>query len=299
MDENRNKEGNKAAIVAIISNIVLTALNITVGYISGSYALIAEGFHTFSDILTTIIAFAGFKVGQKPSDEEHLMGHGRAEAIAGLIILMFLVIIGWEIIVNAIEKIINPNLITVPDYYAALIAVVGIILNIAVSRYIIGIGKKIDSPAIEADGHHQKTDIYSSIAILISILVANMGYPMLDPIVGIIIGLLIMKTAFEIGKDNINNILGKVPKDIIREIEEVANNTPNAYEAHNIKVDNYGPYYVVFLHIKVNGDLSVNESHKIAHEVEQNVLKIDKIKSVSVHTCPLGLEYEHKQEIDN
>ena len=141
---------------------------------------------------------------------------------------MFLVIIGWKIIVNAIEKIVNPNLITVSDYYAALIAVVGIILNFAVSRYIIGIGKKIDSPAIEADGHHQKTDIYSSIAILISILVANMGYPILDPIVGIIIGLLIMKTAFEIGKDNINNILGKVPKDIIREIEEVATNTPNA-----------------------------------------------------------------------
>ena len=141
MDENRNKEGNKATIVAIISNIVLTALNISVGYISGSYALIAEGFHTFSDILTTIIAFAGFKIGQKPSDEEHLMGHGRAEAISGLIILMFLVIIGWEIIVNAIEKIINPNLITIPDYYAALIAVVGRILNFTVSRYLSGIGK--------------------------------------------------------------------------------------------------------------------------------------------------------------
>ena len=298
MDEVRNKEGKKATIVAIISNIVLTALNISVGYISGSYALIAEGFHTFSDILTTIIAFAGFKIGQKPSDEEHLMGHGRAEAISGLIILMFLVIIGWEIIVNAIEKIINPNLITVPDYYAGLIAVVGIILNFAVSRYIIGIGKKIDSPAIEADGHHQKTDIYSSIVILISILVANMGYPILDPIVGIIIGLLIMKTAFEIGKDNINNILGKVPKDIIREIEEVANNTPNAYEAHNIKVDNYGPYYIVFLHIKVDGNLSVDEAHKITHNVERNILKIDKIKYVSAHACPLGLEYEHKQEID-
>lgn len=298
MDELRNKEGKKAVITALLSNLVLTTLNISVGHISGSYALIAEGFHTFSDILTTIIAFVGFKIGQKPSDKEHLMGHGRAEAITGLIILVFLVIVGWEVIKSAIEKIINPNLITVPDYYAALIAVVGIFLNFAVSRYIVKIGKKINSPAIEADGHHQKTDIYSSIAILISVIVANIGYPILDPIVGIIIGLLILKTAFEIGKENINNILGKVPKEIIKEIEEVANNTSNVYEAHNIKVDNYGPYYIVFLHIKVDGNLSVDEAHKIAHNVEKNILKIDKVKYVSAHTCPLGLEYEHKQEID-
>ena len=298
MDETRNEEGKKAVIAAVLSNLVLTTLNISVGYISGSYALVVEGLHTFSDILTTIIAFVGFKVGQKPSDKEHLMGHGRAEAITGLIILVFLVIIGWEVIKNAIEKIINPNLITVPDYYAALIAVVGIVLNFAVSRYIVKIGKKINSPSIEADGHHQKTDIYSSIAILISIIVANMGYPILDPIVGIIIGLLILKTAFEIGKENINNILGKVPEEIIKEIEEVANNTPDVYEAHYIKVDNYGPYYIVFLHIKVDGNLSVDEAHKIAHNVEKNILKIDKVKYVSAHTCPLGLEYEHKQEID-
>lgn len=293
MDEIRKKEAKKAIITASISNLVLTTLNITVGYSCGSYALIAEGFHTLSDIITTIIAYFGFKMGQKPSDEEHPLGHGRAEAIAGLLILLFLTMVGWGIIDEAIEKIRDPSLITVPDSHAALIALVGVFLNLIVSAYIIKQGRKINSPAIVADGKHQRTDIFTSVAILIGIFVSNIGYPILDPIVGVIIGLIILKTAYEIGKENIENILGKVPKDIIIKIEETANKTPNAYDAHNIKVDNYGPYFIVFLHIRVDGNITVNEAHEIVHQVEQNILKIDKVQSVSVHACPLKTQKEN------
>ncbi len=299
MDEIRNKEGNKAVITAIISNLILTTLNITVGYIGGSYALIAEGFHTLSDIVTTIIAFIGFKIGQKPSDEHHQMGHGRAEAVSGLIIVLFLAMLGWGIIEEALGKIFNPSHITVPDIYVALMAVFGIFLNLIVSTYIINIGKKINSPSIVADGQHQRTDIFSSIAILVGVIVANSGYPIFDPIIGIIIGLIILKTAYTIGRENIDNILGKVPDEkIIRKIKKAVNETPGAYEAHNIRIDNYGTYITVNLHIQVKGNITVDEAHKIVHTAEKNILKIPEIKAVSIHACPLGLEYEHQQEID-
>ena len=181
MDEFRNKAGNKAAIVAIIANSILTVLNITVGLLSGSYALVSEGAHTLSDIATSVIAFIGFKIGQKPADEDHPIGHGRAEAISGLVIVLFLAMVAYEIITGAFNKIFHPELITVPDIYAALMAVFGIIINFLISEYIIRIGKEIKSPAIVADGEHQKTDIFSSIAILIGVVVSNMGYPILDP----------------------------------------------------------------------------------------------------------------------
>lgn len=299
MDKTRDNAGKKAAIIAISTNCLLTILNITVGYIGGSYALIAEGIHTFSDIMTSIISYAGFKIGQKPADEEHPRGHGRVEALSGLVIVLFLTILGYEIIETAIEKILNPSLIHVPDIYVALMAVFGIFFNFMISSYIIKIGKEINSPAIVADGQHQRTDIFSSIAILVGVVVANSGFPILDPIVGLIIGILILRTAYIVGRENIDNILGKVPDNkIIRKIEKAVNKTPDAYVPHNIKVDNYGPYYIVNLHIKVDGNLSVNEAHKITHLVEQNILKIDNVKGVTVHACPLGLEYEHHQEID-
>ena len=98
MDEFRQKGGKKAAIVAISANCILTILNVTVGIIAGSYALVSEGAHTLSDVATSVIAYIGFYIGQKPADDEHPIGHGRAEAISGLIIVIFLVIIAWEII---------------------------------------------------------------------------------------------------------------------------------------------------------------------------------------------------------
>ncbi len=300
MDEFRNKAGNKAAIVAIIANSILTVLNITVGLLSGSYALVSEGAHTLSDIATSVIAFIGFKIGQKPADEDHPIGHGRAEAISGLVIVLFLAMVAYEIITGAFNKILNPELITVPDIYAALMAVFGIIINFAISEYIIRIGKEIKSPAIVADGEHQKTDIFSSIAILIGVVVSNMGYPILDPIIGLAIGLLIIRTAFKIGRENIDNIMGRVPStELENRVRRVANKTPNAQEAHNIRVDYFGSYATVYLHIKLDGNMTLEESHKIAHEVENNILNnIPEVKYVMVHACPIGVEYNHKQKID-
>ncbi len=300
MDEFRDKQGKKAARVAIIGNSLLTLFNIFVGIISGSYALISEGAHTLSDVMTSIIAYIGFKIGQKPADAEHPKGHGRAEAISGLIILIFLVIVAYEIITGAINKLANPNSITVPDTLAALMAVFGIFINLIISNYIINIGKQIKSPAIIADGQHQKTDIYSSIAILIGVVVSNMGFPMLDPIIGLVIGLLILKTAYGIGKENIDNIMGKVPsEELIKDIERAANNTENVQNAHNIKVDYFGSYATVTLHVQMDGNMTLDESHKLVHDTQDNIMKeVPIVKSVVVHACPVGLNYNHDQKID-
>lgn len=300
MDEFRSKGGRKAATVAIVGNCILTVLNITVGILSGSYALVSEGAHTLSDVATSIIAYIGFVIGQKPADEEHPLGHGRAEAISGLIIVIFLAIVAYEIVTGAIDKMIHPELITIPDIYAAIMAALGIIINLRISEYIISIGKQINSPAIVADGKHQKTDIFSSIAVLTGVVVSNMGFPILDPIIGFVIGCLIIKTAYEIGKENIDNIMGKVPSEkLIKEIEKVANESINTNTAHDIKVDYLGAYATVTLHIELDGNMSLNESHKLAHTVQEKIVEeIPIVKSATVHTCPLGLKYNHEQEID-
>lgn len=300
MDEFRQKGGKKAARVAIIANCILTVLNILVGTISGSYALVSEGAHTLSDVTTSIIAYIGFYIGQKPADSEHPFGHGRAEAISGLIIVIFLVIVAWEIMHGAFEKIMNPTLITVPDTLAAIMAVIGIFVNLAVSNYIINLGKQIRSPAIVADGKHQRTDIFSSIAILVGVVVSNMGYPILDPLIGFIIGLFILKTAYDIGKENIDNIMGKVPsEDLLDKIRIAANKTPNAKNAHNIKINYLGAYATVALHIELDGNMTLDESHKIVHEVQNNIInEVPEVKYVMVHACPIGLEYDHDQKID-
>ena len=300
MDELRSEGGKKAAKIAIIANCILTILIIAGGIFSGSYALVSEGAHTLSDVATSIIAYLGFVVGQKPADENHPIGHGRAEAISGLVIVVFLALISYEIITGAIDKILHPSLITIPDTYAAIMAVVGILVNLKISDYIISIGKEINSPAIVADGKHQKTDIFSSVAVLVGVGVSNMGYPILDPIIGLVIGCLIIKTGYEIAKENIDNIMGKLPsEELITEIRDIANEAAKTNTAHDIKIDYLGSYALVTLHIELDGNMSLNESHKIAHAVQESIVdEIPIVKSAVVHTCPIGLKYDHKQEID-
>ncbi|WP_298517754.1 cation diffusion facilitator family transporter [uncultured Methanobrevibacter sp.] len=300
MNNVRNESGKKAAIVAIVANCIMTVLNITVGILSGSYGLVSEGAHTLSDVATSIIAFAGFKIGQKPADKEHPIGHGRAEAISGLLIVVFLAVVSYEIISGAIVKIYDPSLITIPDTFAAIMATIGIFVNYSISEYIIKIGKEIKSPAIVADGKHQKTDIFSSVAVLVGVVLSNMGFSILDPIVGLVIGFLILKTAYEIGKENIDNIMGKVPsQEFIQRIKNVADSTPYAQNAHNIKVDYLGSYAVVSLHIEMDGNRTLDETHKIVHVIENNIIQeIPEVKFVNVHACPIGLTYDHEQEIE-
>ena len=296
----REKAGKKAATVGIVGNIFLTVFNLVVGFYSGSYALISEGAHTISDITTSVISYAGFVVGSKPADREHPLGHGRAEAVAGLIIVVFLSIVGFEIFSGAIEKIFFGGAITTPTYLAAGMAVVGIIVNFAMSQYIINMGRKIKSPAIVADGQHQRVDIISSISILVGVVVANMGYPKLDPIIGLMISLMIFKTAVEVAKDNLDNIMGKIPsEELVEQIKKAALSVDKVCGAHDIRINYFGSYATVTMHIEVPQDLNIVEAHEISHEVQDEVISdIDIIHGVTVHTCPVGIKYDHNQQLD-
>lgn len=298
--EERDKLGKRAVSVAIVGNIFLTVFNIIVGVMSGSYALISEGAHTISDITTSIIAFIGFKIASKPADDDHPLGHGRAEAISGLVIVVFLALIAYEIIRGAIEKLFFGGVTTVPDSLAIVMAIIGVFVNLLMSQYIIRLGKKANSPAIVADGKHQRVDILSSLTILFGVLIAQYGYPQLDPIIGLIIGILIIKTAFEITHENLNNIMGTVPsQELVDEIIEVANSIGPVCDSHDVRVNYFGSYATVTMHIKLPANMSLEESHKFVHLVQNKILDtIDIVQGVTVHACPVGIEYSHNQQVD-
>lgn len=298
--EERDRIGTRASAVAIIGNIFLTVLNISVGLMSGSYALISEGAHTISDIATSVIAYVGFKIGSRPADKEHPLGHGRAEAISGLIIVVFLSIVAIEVIQGAFHKLFFGGALEVPDPIAVVMAFVGILVNLFMSSYIIRLGKKARSPAIVADGKHQRVDIFASLAIFIGIMVSQYGYPMLDPIIGIFIGALIARTAVIVAIDNLNNIMGKLPSDeLIKEIRDVANSVTDVCSAHDIKVNYFGSYATVALHVELPQDMSLREAHKITHRVQDKILEnVDMIQAVHVHPCPEGVQYDHSQLLD-
>lgn len=291
MDENtRKKTGRKAVTVAISGNILLTIFNFVVGILSGSTALVAEAAHTLSDVITSIITAIGFRIGLKPPDSEHPYGHGRAEPLVGLVIVVFLVFIAYEIISEAYSKLLLMGSLAPPDWTAALMAIVGIAVNITMTRYMMNVGKKINSPAIIADAQHQKVDVFSCAAIVVGVVGSNMGLLILDPLVAVLIAVLVLKIAFDVGKENINNLMGKVPStDLIVEITKAGTSVKGVKGMHDIKVNYMGPNASVDLHITVDPELSLRNAHKIAHQVEKSVInRVDIVSIVYVHVCPEG-----------
>ena len=291
MDENtRKKTGRKAVTVAISGNILLTIFNFVVGILSGSTALVAEAAHTLSDVITSIITAIGFRIGLKPPDSEHPYGHGRAEPLVGLVIVVFLLFIAYEIISEAYSKLLLMGSLTPPDWTAALMAIIGIAVNIIMTRYMMNVGKKINSPAIIADAQHQKVDVFSCAAIVVGVAGSNMGLLILDPLVAVLIAVLVLKIAFDVGKENINNLMGKVPStDLIVEITKAGTSVKGVKGMHDIKVNYMGPNASVDLHITVDPELSLRNAHKIAHQVEKSVIdRVDIVSIVYVHVCPEG-----------
>ncbi|MBI5681024.1 MAG: cation transporter [Methanobacterium sp.] len=286
--EERKKLGRRAVLIAIFGNVGLTIFNFVVGILSGSTALIAEAAHTFSDILTSIITFIGFRISLKPPDKLHPYGHGRAEPLVGLVIVVFLGIIAFEILSEVYKKVLLGGPITPPETIAAVMALVGVFVNFVMTTYIMKTGKKINSPAIIADAQHQKVDIFSSAAIFVGVIGAQLGFPILDPIVAIFIAIMVLKTAFDVGRENINNILGTVPsKEILDNIQKSALYINGALGVHNVRINYLGPYASVELHVTVTEDLSLKEAHEIAHNVEKKVIEdVEIVSMVTVHICP-------------
>ena len=288
--DEREKSGRKAIIVGISGNAILVIFNFIVGTLSGSTALIAESAHTFSDILDSSIAFIGFKIGLKPPDIEHPYGYGRAESLAGLITVIFLFIIAFEILSEVYQKLLLGGGLAPPGWTAAIMALVGIIINFTMTNYMTKTGRKINSPAIIADAKHQRVDIFTCIAIFAGVVGSQLGMPILDPLVALFIVVLVLKTAFDVAKDNVNNILGKIPSEVIlNDIKAAALSVNGTSGIHDIKVNYTGPYASVDVHIEVDPVLSLIEAHEISTQVEKRIIdQVDIVTIVNVHICITG-----------
>ncbi len=227
-------------------------------------------------------------MGQRPPDKQHPYGHGRAEALVGLVVVVFLGIVSYEIISEAYRKLFIET--APPDYTAAVMAGVGVIANIVMTMYIMRMGKRINSPAIMADAQHQKVDIFSCVAIMVGVLGSRLGLGFLDPLVAVFIAIMVLKTAFDVGRENINNILGAVPsEELMEDIEKSALSVAGVQGIHEVRINYFGPYASVDVHIEVDGDMKLRDAHEIAHTVERQVIDdIDIIKIVNVHVCPYG-----------
>ena len=284
----RAKYGYLEAIVSIIGNSLLFLLKLFLGIYINSIALIADGVHSLSDTATSGVVIFGFRIAAKEPDKEHPHGHGRAEYIATLIISILLLIVGLGFIQQSIERIITGETLLNQEYaiLISIIVIISAIVKEAMARYSNAIAKKIDSDVLKADAWHHRSDAISSIGVAIGIIVSQYGFPILDPIFGIIVSIIIIYVGVDLLKRASNFLIGKAPDvKIIKQIKEIALNTDNVKGIHDLSIHDYGTKKILTLHVEVDSSLQLDEAHKIADNLEENIKKQTKYSTI-IHLDP-------------
>ncbi len=283
----RYSQGKKISYITISGNIFLALLKIIIGTLVASSALIADGFHSVSDVASTLAVLIAIYVSSKPPDEEHQYGHGQAESIAAKILGILLLLTGLTLGYNILRQILNQNF-GIPGIYGFWAAVVSIIIKEIMFRYTHKVGEETNNQALIADAWHHRSDAISSVAAAVGILGANMGYPILDPIAGIIVAILIIRVGWNIIVDAVNTLMVKAPpKEDSEEIRKIVNEIEGVKEIKELRAHYSGVDLYVDLRIVVDGNLTVKEGHDISVEVRNTLLKeYEQVKEVIVHIHP-------------
>lgn len=278
----------KTMVVSMIVNVFLSLIKIISGILGSCNSLIADGIHSISDLSTDIIAIIGNKLSLKPADNKHPYGHGKIEYLTSLIISIVILFLGFSIIYNTINR-----QTVIPKVWVLIVSFITIISKYFLSSFIIKQGKRINSTILIASGYESRSDAVGSIGVFLSVIVMHLSsyisiFKYADKVATIIIAILIIKTGFNILKENIGLLLGEqlIDEDYLQKIKNII------YEEEDLKIKNIhilrnGPYNHLVATITMNNFMSLEEAHDKIDLIELKVKEYDeKIKYVTIHVEP-------------
>ena len=277
-DTVREKKAARVTWVGFFINLVLSAAKIAAGVVGRSSAMIADGIHSLSDFVTDFIVIVFIKISSKNEDSDHPYGHGKYETFATMLISFALFIVAIGIFYSGsvkIYEVLNGRVIERPTYLALVMAAVSIVVKEGLYWYTIIVGRKIDSPAVIANGWHHRSDAFSSVGTLIGIsgaMFLGERWRILDPITSVIVGLFIVGVAYKLARPSIQELLeGSLPKEVEQNIAEKIQQTPGVIAFHHLRTRKNGNIFIIDMHIKVDPASSIVEAHDIATHVENRI----------------------------
>ncbi|MGV8964569.1 MAG: cation diffusion facilitator family transporter [Candidatus Saccharimonadaceae bacterium] len=293
-DNSRITKIRNVTLVGTACNLFLTVGKIVAGVVGKSSAMIADGVHSLSDLITDIIVLVFIKVSGKERDHNHQYGHGKFETFATMLISFVLMIVGAGIFWSGAKKVldsINGIVIEQPGYIALYAALISIVSKEGLYWYTKINGEKVNSQAMIANAWHHRSDAFSSIGTALGIsgaILLGEQWRVLDPIAGIIVSLFIFKVAWSIANPSIQELLeSALPVETENEISEIILNTIGVKAFHNLKTRKIGSIFAIEVHIKVDKELTVESSHQIATEVEKSLReKLGNQSHIGIHVEP-------------
>lgn len=274
----REKEIYKATLIGSVGNVALLTFKFIAGTLGHSSAMIADAVHSLSDFLTDVVVLAFVHISAKPQDESHDYGHGKFETIASFFIGLALIAAATGIIVSGATKLaawIGGEQLETPGFLALWAALLSILIKEILYRYTKRRGKELDSQAMIANAWHHRSDALSSIAAAIGIggaILLGQRWAVLDPLASIVVGAMLIKVAVELLKTSIKELTeGSLSAEMEEEITNIIESFPDVKEPHNLRTRRIGDRIAIEVHVRMDGNLPLNETHDKATAIEQKL----------------------------
>lgn len=299
-NSNAAREGIRTTIIGIFVSICLAIIKIVTGIIGNSYALIADGIESTTDVFTSIVVVTGLRIAQMPPDEKHPYGHGKAEPFAGLVVSLALLIAAVLIIVQSIREIITPH--HAPAPFTLIVLLIVVITKEILFRSILKVGDQYGSVSLTNDAWHHRSDAITSAAAFVGIsiaLIGGDGYESADDFAALLASMIIIYNAFRLMKPALDEIMDATPTQLLKdEIIKVSNSVDGVIASEKCLIRKMGFDYFVDIHIIVDGNLSVYDGHEISHKVKDKLSEtFSQINNVLVHVEPATEERLNREHI--
>ncbi|YCA44222.1 cation diffusion facilitator family transporter [Bacillus sp. JZ8] len=275
----------RGAWVSIYTYLILSTLKLFIGNIANSEALSADGLNNFTDIIASVAVLIGLKISKKPRDKNHPYGHSRAENISSLLASFIMMVIGFQVLYEAVQSLWNQEA-TTPSLLAALVGAGAAIVMFCVFLYNKRLADKLQSGALKAVAKDNLSDALVSVGAVVGIIGAYFGLSWLDPLAALVVGLIICKTAFEIFKETSLLLTDGFDEDKMGEYKEAVKAITGVNDVKDLRARMHGNDVVLDVTVTVNPDLSVVRSHEIADEIEEELETKHQISMIHVHIEP-------------
>lgn len=291
-EKTRNAYIYLGSIVGIICNLILSIIKITVGVISSSVSIMADGFNNLSDMASSLITMVGIKLANMPADKEHPFGHGRMEYLSALVVAFMVMLVGAQFIKSSVDRILNPTKVSF-EMIPFILLLISLILKLWLSRFNKYVGEKINSSALKAASVDALGDVFTSSCVIISFLASKFTTIPIDGYVGVLVSLAILYAGYSLVKDTISPLLGEAPdEELVKAIKQGVLSYDNIIGVHDLIIHNYGVgKCMASIHAEIPSNIDLVTIHEIIDTAEREISQKLNIYLV-IHMDPMCIHDE-------
>lgn len=286
-EKNRNNLGKKAGTIGIVTNLGLAFGKMMVGVLSASVSITADALNNLMDAASSIVTLIGFKLAEKPADEEHPFGHARSEYLAGLVVAMMIFVIGYELVISSIKKIFNPSSVNF-SFAVIIVLLASIAVKYGLSLYFKKVGKDISSTTLLAASVDSRNDVIMTTAVFAASVIEYFTKFQIDGYIGLAVAVFIVYSGIILAKETMSPLLGEGINEELKEtLEDYILSCPKVVGCHDLIVHDYGPNHrFASIHVEMDKNEDPLVCHELIDDMEQECMKSHGVHLV-IHYDPI------------